>query len=111
MTEPDPGQPRLRGGAMALTLLGRAYCHLCDEMLAALTPLAVRHGVEVTVVDVDADPGLDAAYGERVPVLFLGPPGSGVELCHYRLDAARVIAALAAPPADASRSAADREIC
>jgi hypothetical protein len=78
-----------------LTLLSRAYCHLCDEMAAALAPLAAAHGAAVAVVDVDADPALDAAFGDLVPVLFLGTPGDGRELCHFRLDAARVTAALA----------------
>jgi hypothetical protein len=80
-----------------LTLLARAYCHLCDDMLAALAPLATRHGAAVTVVDVDA-PGredLEAAWGERVPVLFAGPPEPGNELCRYHLDIGRVAAALA----------------
>ncbi len=88
---------------MQLTLLVRAYCHLCDEMDAALAPLAAAHGARVAAIDVDSDPALDAAYGERVPVLFLGAPGSGTELCHLRFDAPRVAAALAA--------ASDREIC
>jgi len=72
------------------TLLSRAYCHLCDEMQAAVAPLAARHGAEVVVIDVDAHPVLEARYGERVPVLFAGAPGTGTELCHYRLDAAAV---------------------
>jgi len=88
--------PAADGTRVQLTLLGRAYCHLCDDMAAALAPLAAAHGVRVDVVDVDADPALDAAYGERVPVLFLGPPRDGAELCHFHLDAARVRAALAA---------------
>jgi len=32
-----------------------------------------------------------------VPVLFAGEPAPGRELCRYRLDAARVVAALAGP--------------
>ena len=80
---------------MHLTLLSRAYCHLCDDMAAALAPIAVAHGAAVAIVDVDADPALDAAFGERVPVLFLGAPGAGQELCHFHLDTARVTAALA----------------
>jgi hypothetical protein len=91
-----------------LTLLGRAYCHLCDEMAAALAPLAAAHGASVTVVDVDADPELEAAYGERVPVLLLGHPAAGKELCHFRLDPARVRAALATA---AAASARRPEIC
>jgi glutaredoxin len=79
-----------------LTLLSRAYCHLCDEMRDALTPVAHRHGVRVVEVDVDAHPALEAAFGDRVPVLLLGAPEDGQELCHCRLDAPAVEAALAA---------------
>ena len=46
-------------------------------------------------VAVDGDPALAATYGDRVPVLFAGEPGGGVELCHFRLDRARVDEALA----------------
>ena len=83
----------------ALTLLTRAYCHLCDDMAAALAPLAARLGATVTTIDVDARPDLEARYGERVPVLVAGDPLTGVELCHYRLDAAAVERAVAAPDA------------
>jgi thiol-disulfide isomerase/thioredoxin len=79
-----------REGVVRLTLLSRAYCHLCDDMAAALAPLAASLGVPVTVVDVDADPALEARFGERVPVLILGVADDGVELCHYRLDAEAV---------------------
>ena len=96
------------GGAVQLTLLSRAYCHLCDEMAAALAPLAAAHGASVAVVDVDADPALEAAYGVRVPTLFLGPPGAGVELCHFRLDASRVRTALETASAAPARRP---EIC
>jgi glutaredoxin len=78
-----------------LTLLSRAWCHLCAEMDAALAPLAGRHGARVVVIDVDDHPALEAVHGERVPVLFLGAPADGVELCHYHLDPERVEAALA----------------
>jgi hypothetical protein len=79
---------------MQLTLLVRAYCHLCDEMLDALAPLAAARKAPVRIVDVDADPALEAAWGDLVPVLFAGDPAPGADLCHYRLDAARVAAAL-----------------
>ena len=78
-----------------LTLLGRAYCHLCDEMLDAVRPLAVLRGAVVVVVDVDAEPALEREFGDRIPVLFAGNPVGGAELCHFRLDRARVEAALA----------------
>jgi thiol-disulfide isomerase/thioredoxin len=76
---------------MALTLYGRAWCHLCDDMRASLEPLAAEFGVAVVPVDIDSDPLLASRYDELVPVLVLGD----TELCHYRLDEARVRAALA----------------
>jgi hypothetical protein len=84
---------------LKLTLLSRGYCHLCDEMLAAVRPLAAARGTALVVVDVDADPELERAYGDLVPVLFLGSPATGVRLCHYHVDLPRVRAALAAPAA------------
>jgi hypothetical protein len=78
------------------TLLSRSYCHLCDEMLEALRPVA--HGTPVDVIDVDAPEhaALEAHWGDAVPVLFAGEPAPGHELCRYRLDEARVAAALVA---------------
>jgi hypothetical protein len=80
---------------MKLTLLTRAYCHLCDEMRDAVRPLAAAAGVPFELVDIDADPALAAAYGDRVPVLLAGGAKGGTELCHFRLDRARLEAALA----------------
>lgn len=77
-----------------LTLLTRAYCHLCDDMRAALAPLAGRAGATIVEIDVDTDPELEARFGDRVPVLLQGGVG-GPELCHFRLDAERVRQALA----------------
>lgn len=73
-----------------LTLYGRAYCHLCDEMREALAPLVAEFGVAVSYVDVDSDPALEACFGEWVPVLMAGER----ELCHYHLDSAAVRAYL-----------------
>jgi hypothetical protein len=79
---------------LQLTLLSRAYCHLCDEMETALRPLL--GAARLVVVDIDASEHaeLDARYGDAVPVLFLGSPHDGRELCRYRLDERNVIAAL-----------------
>jgi thiol-disulfide isomerase/thioredoxin len=78
------------GDPARLTLYGRKYCHLCDDMAAALAPLAAAAGVEVQYVDVDADPALDARYGTDVPVLSHGD----VQLCRHFLDRERVRAYL-----------------
>ncbi|MEO8485477.1 MAG: glutaredoxin family protein [Betaproteobacteria bacterium] len=83
---------------MTLTLLGRGYCHLCDEMRAALAPLLVALGATLVELDVDADPGLEARWGDLVPVLLAGEPESGAEICHFRLDPVRAAAALRGEP-------------
>lgn len=65
-----------------LTLISRSYCHLCHDMEVALAPLLVEFGALLKVVDVDADPVLEAKYDELVPVLL----HADIELCHYFLD-------------------------
>jgi thiol-disulfide isomerase/thioredoxin len=92
---PEGGRTAAAPG-VHLTLLSRAYCHLCDDMRAALAPLAAQYRASVTVIDVDAEPALEARFGERVPVLILGSAEAGVELCHHRLDAGAVARALSA---------------
>jgi thioredoxin reductase (NADPH) len=89
----------LRGRATPvarLTLLTRAYCHLCDTMRDALGPLALAHGATVQEIDIDTEPDLEAAYGELVPVVLHGNVDAGQVLCHYHLDRARVVEALTA---------------
>jgi thiol-disulfide isomerase/thioredoxin len=85
--------------AARFTLYSRSWCHLCEDMLAALRALeteALRF--EVDVVDVDADEALVARFDELVPVLYgdLSQP----ELCHYFLDEAAVRRYLATKPQD-----------
>ena len=62
-------------------------------MRAALQPLVDAAGVRVAEIDVDANPMLEARFGELVPVLLLGSV-DGMELCHYRFDPVRVREAL-----------------
>ncbi len=79
------------------TLLTRAYCHLCDDMRAAVLPMVGQYGVELLEVDVDAHPDLEVRYGESVPVLLDGDTERGRELCHHFLDVRQVLAALSNP--------------
>jgi hypothetical protein len=55
-------------------------------MLAALEQLRGEHPFELAVVDIDADPTMEAKYNDFVPVL----EADGRELCHYFLDTAKV---------------------
>lgn len=80
---------------MRLTLLSRAYCHLCDEMEAALRPLIGTMALDVIDVDAPEHAALEARYGNDVPVLFAGLPSPEREVCRHRLDSARVTALLA----------------
>ena len=74
-----PDQPRF-------TLYSRSYCHLCDDLLAALRKL-VGDEISVNVIDIDLDAELVQRYDELVPVLIgcrYGQPEQ--QLCHYFLD-------------------------
>ncbi|TAN34358.1 glutaredoxin family protein [bacterium] len=52
---------------MALVLVSRQGCHLCEQALSLLREL----GLEVALADVDADVELFAQYDWRVPVVLL----------------------------------------
>jgi len=73
-------------GVIKLTVYGRTYCHLCDDMIAGLRDLQAGARFELEIIDVDSDPALEARYGELVPVLV----GADGEICHYHLNAAKV---------------------
>nr|WP_026354457.1 glutaredoxin family protein [Massilia niastensis] len=79
---------------MPFTLYSRAWCHLCEDMLAALKALEEPgRPFAIAVLDVDLDPALEARFDELVPVLYGDP--AGPELCHYFLDTAAVRAYVA----------------
>ena len=74
-----PAHPRF-------TLYSRSYCHLCDDLLAALKNL-VGDEISVNVIDVDLDAELVQRYDELVPVLIGCRDGQpDQQLCHYFLD-------------------------
>lgn len=67
---------------MRLVLYTRADCHLCANMLEAASPIAARHGLDITLVDIDADLDIARRYNLAIPVLEL----DGRELCRHFLD-------------------------
>lgn len=77
--------------APTLTVYSRAWCHLCEEMIASLREMQASHRFELEIVDIDRAPDLEQRYGEKVPVLAY----RGRELCHYVLDRAALTALLA----------------
>ncbi len=69
-----------------LQLMTRQGCHLCAVAAETLERVAVEHGLSVTAVDVDADPELQAEYGDRVPVVLL----DGREHSYFTVDVERL---------------------
>ncbi len=75
---------------MALTMLVRSYCHLCDDMLGALSAAYPEQRRVLEIIDIDRHTELEAQFGELVPVLLL----DGIEVCHYHFDPAALAARL-----------------
>jgi hypothetical protein len=84
----SPGAAAARGG---LTLLTRADCGLCEDMLQELAALRLRHALPaLTLLDVDSDRELQRRWGLKIPVLLL----DDIPVCSARLDAQALLRAL-----------------
>ncbi|QLC33272.1 glutaredoxin family protein [Halarchaeum sp. CBA1220] len=57
--------------AVDVTVYTREDCHLCEDVLATVERVGDDYDLDVAVVDVDDDPELREAYGERVPYVFV----------------------------------------
>ncbi len=78
-------------GALALRLLTRRECPLCDEFRAQLERWDDgRNTYVLTVVDIDTDSDLRRHFGLRIPVLLHGD----AELCAGRFNPAPLSALL-----------------
>ena len=73
-----------------LQLLTRQGCHLCEVAAETLARVGAEAGLEPQAVDVDADPDLQAEYGDRVPVVLL----DGREHSYFTVDVVRLRADL-----------------
>ena len=76
----------MTGAPARLELLTRAGCHLCVTAAETLERIAAEAGVGTREVDVDADPELQAEYGDRVPVVLL----DGREHSYFTVDVPRL---------------------
>ena len=76
----------MTGEEPRLQLLTRTDCHLCAVAAETLDRIAGEAGVTVVEVDVDADPELQAEYGDRVPVVLL----DGQEHSYFTVDVPRL---------------------
>lgn len=68
------------------TVYLRHGCHLCEAFVEELTALAPRWNLQVSTVDIDSEPALQARYDTRVPVLHI----DGEDICDYFVDADRL---------------------
>ena len=68
--------------APRLAVYTREGCLLCEEMIEALAAWLAGRGLEVEVLDVDADATARARYGLKVPVLTV----NGEPVCSGRFD-------------------------
>ena len=94
-----PGRPSggaSDGGASAgarVVLYSRVGCHLCDDARAVVAAVCGPRGEPVTEVDVDTDPELVRAHGDRVPVVTVDQ----VVVDFYQVDPVRLAARLDRP--------------
>ncbi|WP_462189299.1 MULTISPECIES: glutaredoxin family protein [unclassified Frankia] len=89
----DDGLERADSGhdGVRITLLTRTGCHLCDTARAAVVRVAEQEQVRWREANVNADPQLADAYGDRVPVILL----DGREHGYWRVEEDRLRQALA----------------
>lgn len=78
-----------------LTLIGRPWCHLCDDMRAAVLSAIAGTGHELVEIDLEDHPAWEERFGMLIPVLLAGEAPDGPEICHYHFDPARFQAMLA----------------
>lgn len=83
--------PRIR-------VISRERCHLCDEAMAVVEQVAAERAEQVEVLDVDADPTLQARYTDLVPVVVV----DGREIATFRVTAAQLHGALDGAGGDGS---------
>jgi len=80
-----------------VTLYARPGCHLCEDARLVVEAVCAELGESFREVDITAGPDAEAltrAYGDEIPVTFV----DGRQHDFWRVDAARLRAALAGPP-------------
>lgn len=92
----DDGTPAPQPGAR-ITVLSRPGCHLCEEALAELAPIAAEAGTAIAEIDIEQDDALHRAHLERIPVVLV----DGVEICTFFVEHGPVRAALGLATASA----------
>ena len=67
-------------------------CHLCPPAIEAATAACAGQGVELTIIDIDGDVGLERRYRALIPVVLV----DGVKVGHFVIEQSTIEKALAA---------------
>ena len=67
---------------LTLTLYSRPECHLCVDMLEALTLWQKTHQFNVDIINIDSDIKLTRRFAARIPVLA----HNEIEICQYHIN-------------------------
>jgi hypothetical protein len=76
-----------------VTLIGKPDCHLCEDAEVVVRAVCDELGVGWEARSITDDPALADEYWEKIPVVLV----DGVSHDYWRIDAARLRAALAEP--------------
>ena len=74
-----------------VVVYSRAGCHLCEAAEQVVAQVVAESGDDWARIDIDADPELQKAFTDQVPVTFV----DGRQHDFWRVDPARLRAALA----------------
>ena len=80
--------------AVRVTLIGRPGCHLCDTARATIERVTAELGVGWEERSLDEEPELRNRWADQIPVTLV----DGRQHDYWRVDEARLRAALSAPP-------------
>ena len=81
-------------GSARVTVYGKPGCHLCEDAVEVVARVCADLGTTYDEVDITTDPELQRRFGEEIPVTFV----DGRQHDFWRVDEARLRAALARPP-------------
>ena len=56
---------------LRLELYSRPGCHLCEDLRVLCQRLGGEFPIRLTEVNIEANPALEARYGQEIPVLFI----------------------------------------
>ena len=76
-----------------ITLVGKPGCHLCDDARVVIEQVCADTGESYAEVSIYDDLEMADMYWEQIPVTLV----DGVQHAFWRVDAARLRAALAVP--------------